>query len=91
MCLFKQYITLTNLFKILCTALTLFLMYQELRNYAVTKPTVTSSELTDLDSIPFSDISVCLNPALDANALINHGYKIDTYYRGSMDGILMLA
>jgi hypothetical protein len=78
----RQVATLKNLLQVLCISLTVFLVYQELENFLVTKPTSTSLESRELDDDTFPEVTVCLDPALDAAAARRHGYQAVSYYRG---------
>ena len=60
MCLtkFLSLCSLEKVFKFACTVLTLFLIVQEMVNFAITKPTVTSMEEKDLESLEGSKLKI---------------------------------
>jgi hypothetical protein len=82
----KKHVSFANIFKTICIILTTFLIYEELLNYTVTKPTTTSSKQAFLDITTFPEIRVCMDPAWDPKAVARHGYMGDYFYRGSTDG-----
>ena len=71
-------------FSLVCALLTVFLLCQELFNFAVRRPTSTSSEEKELEASDLPEVVVCLDPGFDSAALQKYGYSV-TYYRGSMD------
>ena len=75
-----------NLFSILCTFLTLGLVYQELYTFSVERPTTVSTEEGTLNEDDFPEVVICTEPGLDLRAVKKHGYLMDTFYRGSSDG-----
>ena len=80
----RKHCTINTLVQLLCTLLTLLLIYQELVTFTVTRPTTVSSEEKILDPETFPEISVCLEPGLNSTAISDLGYQ--SFYRGSMDG-----
>ena len=85
-CFCKKHLTLGNLFKIVCSLLTLFLIFQEFYTFVAVKPTSTSKEEKELEPKDLPETVVCLEPGFDSVALEKYGYTINKYYRGSMDG-----
>ena len=84
--------TLSTVLHLASICLTLFLIYQELVNYLVIKPTTLSSEERALDLESFPQISVCLEPGLNEAVLSKHGYKVSSsFYRGTGDGRKFIA
>ena len=77
---------LRNCFILICTLLTVYLICQELFNFFIVKPTITSIEEETLKSVDIPDVVICLEPSFDFGVLKKYGYIKDTYYRGSMDG-----
>ena len=76
---------MTLLLQLLCTSLTLILLYQELVTYTVTRPTASSSEQTDLEDETFPQVTVCLDPALSKEKALKYGYDVNRYYRGEIN------
>ena len=73
-------------FSLVCALLTIFLLCQELFNFAVRRPTSTSSEEKELEATDLPEVVVCLDPGFDSNVLQSYGYNVTSnYYRGSMD------
>ena len=82
----KKHCSLSSLVQLLCSLLTVFLIYQELVTFTVTRPTTVSSEEKTLDPDTFPEISVCLDPGLNSTAISDLGYKHSlSFYTGSMD------
>jgi hypothetical protein len=52
----REQCTVTKVLGLLCTGLTLFLVYQELVTFTVTRPTSVSSERARLDSSTFPEV-----------------------------------
>ena len=82
----RKHLGPSSLLLIICTSLTGLLVYQELVTFVVTRPTTTSSEEQSLNEETFPEVSACLEPAFNSGTAKKHGYNINTYYRGSMDG-----
>ena len=83
----RKHCSLSSLVQLLCTFLTVFLIYQELVTFMVTRPTTVSSEEKTLDHDTFPEILVCLDPGLNSTAIAELGYDKGTpFYRGSNDG-----
>ena len=80
-------LTASNFFTLVCSLLTIFLLSQELYNFAVTKPTSTAKEEEQLKASDIPEVVACLEPGFNSSAFEKHGYMhFATYYRGSMDG-----
>ena len=77
----KEHISLKNGFSLLCASLTLFLIYKELVNFTVTKPTVSSKEVKELETKDLPEVVVCLVPGFDSKAMLDNHYA-SWYYRG---------
>ena len=83
----KHWLTVRNFFTLVCSLLTVFLLTQEVYNFAITRPTSTAKEEEQLKASDIPDVAVCPDPGFDSSAFEKHGYMhLDTYYRGSMDG-----
>ena len=80
----RENLTLTFLLQLLCTSLTLILLYQEVVTYTVTRPTMSSSEQTALEDETFPKVTFCLDPALSKANAKRYGYDVTMYYRGEM-------
>ena len=55
----RKHCSLSSLVQLLCILLTVFLIYQELVTFMVTRPTTVSSEEMALDHDTFPEILVC--------------------------------
>ena len=84
--LFLELCSLRKVFTLSCTLLTLLLVYQELINFLVTKPTTTSNEEKELQIRDLPEVVICLEPGLDSKAMEKYGYKSHFYYQGKADG-----
>ena len=82
----RELLTVSNLFTLICTGLTCYLLAQVVIKFAITKPTSTSEELVELDLTTFPDVVVCLDPPFDLDALARFGYKPTDYFSGRVDG-----
>ena len=80
----NEKLTMTFLLQLLCTSLTMILLYQEVVTYTVTRPTTSSSEQTALDEDTFPKVTVCLDPALSKEKAKKYGYDVNSYYRGEL-------
>ena len=78
----QQYLSLKNCFSVISLSLTLFLIYKEVINYSITKPTVTSKEVKRLDIKDLPEVVVCLVPGFNTKAMLKHNYPSLKYYRG---------
>ena len=72
----------SHLFAIMCTALTLLLVYQELVNFIFTKPTTTSTEEKSLKNEDLPHVIVCTEPGFNLEVQKGYGYSRHQYYRG---------
>ena len=79
-------LTWKNLIASICSLLTVLLICQELYRYVVVRPTTTSKEEKGLRSSDIPETVVCADPGFASDVLKKYGYKVLTYYRGSMDG-----
>ena len=75
--------TFKNMFTLMCSILTLILIYQVLFTYVVEKPTTTSEEEKELEVGDFPEVVVCLDTGLSYETLIKYGYH-STYPLGQM-------
>ena len=73
---------LKNMFTVLCSILTMLLIYQLLLTYLVKKPTTTSEQKKDLELSDLPEVVVCLEPGLNSSALEENGYHPTMYWRG---------
>ena len=75
--------SLEKIFKFACALLTLLLISQELVNFAIVKPTLTSKEEKGLEFDDIPDVVICIEPGFDIEVLKKYGYKRTLlYYRG---------
>ena len=66
--------TFKNVFTLICSTLTLYVTYQVLFTFAVTKPTTTSKQEKELDNADLPEVVVCLDPGLNYESLEKNGY-----------------
>ena len=73
-----------KVFKFACALLTLLLIGQELANFAIIKPTVTSKEKKGLEIVDIPDVVICMEPGFDIEVLKQYGYtRTPLYYKGT--------
>ena len=72
----------THIFAVICTALTLLLVYQELVNFIFTKPTTTSTEEKSLKNEDLPKVIVCTEPGFNLEVQKKYRYSRHQYYRG---------
>ena len=58
------------------------MIYQELWNFVVIKPTVSSTEERTLGTVDIPKVVMCLDPGFDNRVLEKYGYVASEYYRG---------
>ena len=80
-----DHLSLTSLLKLVCSCLTLFLIYQEVFTYTFTKPTTVSSELEQLDEESFPEVTACLDPGFNSTEARRQGYVLMQYPEGIDD------
>ena len=79
----RSHLNLTNCFTLVCLSLTLLLIYQELVNFSVTRPTATSKEEKKLDTSILPEVVVCFDPGFDPEVMLKYNYPLIKYYRGA--------
>ena len=62
----------------------MILIYQELVNFLVTRPTSDFKEEKKLESKDIPEVVLCLEPGFNSKVLNDYSYKAATYYRGTM-------
>ena len=70
-----------GVFKIILTAACLFLLYEQLYNYFVLKPTLTQSGRRDLNADDFPVMTFCPIKHMDMAKLSSYGYEDLTQYK----------
>ena len=78
----REKLTITFLLQLLCTTLTLILIYQELETFTVSRPTMSSVEQRAMDKNSFPEVTVCLDPSISKDQAQRNGYDITVYYKG---------
>ena len=78
----KDLFKITHLFAITCITLTSLLVYQELVNFIIRKPTTTSTEEKSLQNEDLPEVLVCAEPGFNLEAQRRFGYGRHQYYRG---------
>ena len=81
---FGRLLNLKYLFTSLCIGLTLLLIYQELVNFVIIRPTSNSFEEKKLETTDIPEVVLCVDPGFNSKVLNKYGYKAVTYYRGTM-------
>ena len=81
---FVKLLNLKNFFTFLCISLTLFLIYQELVDFSIIRPTSNSVEEKKLQTTDIPEVVLCVDPGFNSKVLNKYGYKAVTYYRGTM-------
>ena len=71
-----------NIFIVLCSAITLLLLCQLLLNFAIEKPTTTTTIEKKLETTDLPDVLICMAPGFDNFTLNKYGYHSTAYYRG---------
>ena len=71
-----------NIFIVLCSTITLFLLYQLLLSFAIEKPTTTTTIEKKLETTDLPDVVICMDPGYDNGTLNKYGYHSSAYYRG---------
>ena len=77
--------TFKNVFTIICSILTSYLICDVLLTYVVEKPTTTSREEKELEITDLPEVVVCLDPGLNYESLEKNGYH-GTYVSGEVEG-----
>ena len=78
----QNHLNAKNGFTLVCVSLTMLLIYQELVNFSVTKPTSTSKEEKKLDTSDLPEVVVCLDPGFDTEIKHRYNYRPSRYYKG---------
>ena len=71
----RELLTLANIFTLICTVCTCYLLVLVVFNFAVTRPTSTSEERLELDSSSFPDVVACVDPPYNNTVLERYGYS----------------
>ena len=79
-----MYSTFKNAFTLLCSAITLLLIYQLVVTFVVEKPTTTAKLEKNLEKSDLPEVVVCMQPGLDSLALKRVGYHASTYFEGAL-------
>ena len=76
--------TFKNAITLLCSAITLLLIYQLVITFVVEKPTTAAKLVKSLEKSDLPEVVVCMQPGLNSLALKNLGYHIYSYFRGAL-------
>ena len=71
-----------NIFKVLCLAISLFLIGQLLYVFVEEKPTTTTKLEEELEITDLPEVVVCMDPGFNNSALTKYGYNINYYWKG---------
>ena len=74
--------TFKNVFTLLCSSITLLLIYNLVITFIVEKPTTSAKEEKQLEKSDLPEVAVCLEPGYNNVTLEKYGYHISYYYRG---------
>ena len=74
--------TFKNVFTLLCSSITLLLIYNLVITFTVEKPTTSAKEEKQLEKSDLPEVAVCLEPGYSNVTLEKYGYHISSYYRG---------
>ena len=79
-----MYSTFKNAFTLLCSAITLLLIYQLVVTFVVEKPTTTAKLEKKLEKSDLPQVVVCMDPGLNSLALKKFGYHDTSYFEGKL-------
>ena len=79
-----MYSTSKNVFTLLCSALTLLLIYQLVMVFLVEKPTIAAKLEKKLEKSDIPEVVICMEPGFNHLTLKTVGYRVNTYYRGAL-------
>ena len=71
-----------NIFKVLCMAISLFLIGQLLFVFVEEKPTTTTNSEEELEISDLPEVVACMDPGFNNSALKKYGYNIRYYWKG---------
>ena len=78
-----EFISFKNMFTMIGSILTLYLIFDGLLTYVVKKPTITSKEEKALHITHLPEVVVCSDPGLDYESLAKNGYY-SSYWKGAL-------
>ena len=73
---------LKSIFKALCFAITVLLIYQLFVTYTTEKPTTTTKIEKELETKDLPNVVVCLDPGFSNASAIKYGYQVSFYWAG---------
>ena len=79
-----MYLTVKNAFTLLCSAVTLLLIYQLIIVFVVEKPTTTAILEQKLEKSDLPKVVFCMRPGFNSLTLEKLGYHVSSYYRGAL-------
>ena len=79
-----MYLTVKNAFTLLCSAVTLLLIYQLIIVFVVEKPTTTAILEQKLEKSDLPEVVFCMRPGFNSLTLEKLGYHVSSYYRGAL-------
>ena len=71
-----------NIFKVLCMAISLFLIGQLLYVFVEEKPTTTTNLEEELEITDLPEVVACMDPGFNNSVLTKYGYNIRYYWKG---------
>ena len=79
-----MYSSFKNVFTVLCSTITLFMIYQLVITFIFKKPTTSTEEEKELEITDIPLVAICMEDGYNDLALAEHGYHIGSYYRGAL-------
>ena len=79
-----MYSTFKTAFTLLCSTLTLFMIYELVITFVFEKPTTTSQVGKQLAITDLPVVAICMEHGYNDVTLKKHGYHIGSYYRGAL-------
>ena len=75
-----------SIFKVLCLAISFFLILQLIYVFVDEKPTSTTNldEMLDITDLP--EVIICMDPGFNNSVLEKYGYNINYFWRGASTG-----
>ena len=71
-----------SIFKVLCLAISFFLILQLIYVFVEEKPTSTTNLEEELELTDLPEVVVCMDPGFNNSALKKYGYNIRYYWKG---------
>ena len=79
-----MYSAFKTAFTVLCSSITLFMIYELVITFVFEKPTTTSQVGKQLAITDLPVLAICMEHGYNDVTLKKHGYHIGSYYRGAL-------